>query len=457
MESIAGKSTILRAFRHLALVGMVAAGLSGCAHDATDDYAAYLDANEAELPFSQTGYEAQYHIAPQVRNHTYSFSSAMAGAANVWNVQFGTVLADTLESDNYRAAFTTLSETRETTPSEGLLFKYERANYRFINNRAEITLHIIVDKDGQRILDKKYSRNGITQTGKMFWGGVFTMNNAIQQSTKSALDQILTASLVDFQVAMKKPIEAPQTALAASASAGAATTLSDAASDQKQVSEARAGRKQDAAADAKAVAESLAALKILHDQGVLSDEEYMQKQRAIINEHTRRLEASLRGDETNVSVATVDAYERSQPRSLRVAILPFASAPAWFSSAEIELSEFSQDFVKDQRNLELAYSYYSSKLESNAIDDPASYWSGGYGVQEPIESRVYAVGNQLDVDIALMFYHKRRTADAYANELYEADVYVFDLRRKRLYRNSGDETHIQEATRQAFRELIREK
>ena len=228
-------------------------GLSGCAHTVSDDYAEYLRGNKGEFQFSQTGYEAQYYIAPQVRNHAYQFTSGMAGYANDWVVWFGKMLVDTLESDDYRAAFKTLSETTEKTPSKGLLFKYQKVGYRFTNNQAQISLQISVYWDGQWILSKTYRQDGRRQLGKMFWGGVFAMNNAIQQSTKTALDRTLSNSLSDFQAAMNK--------------------------------RGRLRRKQYPAADDNALAESLKELKLLNELGKLSDEEYLQKRREIINEH----------------------------------------------------------------------------------------------------------------------------------------------------------------------------
>ena len=252
MESSTGKSRFLRVSRFLALVGVVM-GLLGCTHIVSDDYAEYLHGNKGDFRFSQTGYEARYYIAPQVRNHAYTVTSGMAGSANDWVVWFGKMLVATLESDDYRAAFKTLSETTEKTPNEGLLFKYENVGYRFTNNQAQISLQISVYRDGEWILSKTYRQDGRRQLGKMFWGGVFTMNNAIQQSTKTALDRTLSNSLSDFQAAMNK--------------------------------RGRLRRKQYPAADDNALAESLKELKLLNELGKLSDEEYLQKRREIINEH----------------------------------------------------------------------------------------------------------------------------------------------------------------------------
>jgi TPR repeat protein len=64
----------------------------------------------------------------------------------------------------------------------------------------------------------------------------------------------------------------------------------------EQASRVRSDRKKYASVEGNAVAESLAALRIQHEKGALSDEEYMQRQRDIINEYTRKTRASLRSD-----------------------------------------------------------------------------------------------------------------------------------------------------------------
>jgi hypothetical protein len=48
-------------------------------------------------------------------------------------------------------------------------------------------------------MEKTYYKTGISQGGKMFWAGAFGMKNAIQQSTKSAIDQILYLALSDIK------------------------------------------------------------------------------------------------------------------------------------------------------------------------------------------------------------------------------------------------------------------
>jgi hypothetical protein len=53
-------------------------------------------------------------------------------------------------------------------------------------------------RGGQDVFTKVYDASGETQGGKMFWGGAFAMKNAIQQSTKLAMDDILRALIADL-------------------------------------------------------------------------------------------------------------------------------------------------------------------------------------------------------------------------------------------------------------------
>jgi hypothetical protein len=51
---------------------------------------------------------------------------------------------------------------------------------------------------GQVVFSKTYTQDGKTQGGKMFWGGAFAQKNAVQQSTKLALDEILRQLISDL-------------------------------------------------------------------------------------------------------------------------------------------------------------------------------------------------------------------------------------------------------------------
>jgi hypothetical protein len=181
-----------------ALVLMVVLGLaSGCATVVTDDYKGYLANNQGQL-FPGLDYDAQYVITPATKSHTMQIKSGMAGYANSWEVRFGPLLEATLQSPDVQAAFKSFKEsagpvkgTREIT--------FNLIGYDFSDHRAKINISIGVDKDGKKILEKAYQAEGNSQGGKMFWGGGMAMKNAVQQSTKSAMDAIMRKFLTDLK------------------------------------------------------------------------------------------------------------------------------------------------------------------------------------------------------------------------------------------------------------------
>jgi hypothetical protein len=207
-----------------------------------------------------------------------------------------------------------------------------------------------------------------------------------------------------------------------------------------------AGLKQprDVASDAEEFTATLAALKASFERGELSDEEYMQKQRAIVNEYTGNARA---GSGIGAS---------SKPEYLRLAVLPFAAKfPNWTSAMYIEgeLERFSRAFSGRRSGLKLTYSHYQPELGGGPELDPGSLWDG-YIQKLPRKREIYAVAGKLDADVALTFFHALRTADAYNYESYSVDVYLFDLAYERMYHGSGDERHYKKVTERLFEQLI---
>lgn len=216
----------------LALVLMSA----GCAHVVTDDYDRYL-VNNKGTAFPTAKYKAEYSIDKTTLEHEYKFGSAMAGAANTWIVKFGDLLEKTMQSEDVQKAFGGIVQSRGGTLSmapNGVMMVTEDANpkkpyplklvrgktstaaekkvsvekkdsaslrnirfmlvdYQFRDKRALVKLNIKLENGSKVLLDKTYSEEGNTQGGKMFWAGAAGMKNAVHQSTKFALDKILTA------------------------------------------------------------------------------------------------------------------------------------------------------------------------------------------------------------------------------------------------------------------------
>ncbi len=182
------------------LLGALA--MSGCTTQVHSDYPQYLANNQGSVNFPNVANSVQYYLDPATENHSVSVRSFMAGAANSWVVQFGRILDATMNSGDFRAAFDTVEKTSSREGIEGLFLVFSLRNYQFANLEASASLNISAYSDGREVLSKYYNATGISQGGKMFWGGAFAMKNAIQQSTKNVIDQILKEFLDELKRAM---------------------------------------------------------------------------------------------------------------------------------------------------------------------------------------------------------------------------------------------------------------
>ncbi len=172
---------------------------TGCTinHPIAQDYSQYLANNASEKSLPKSAMEVDYSFDEKTVNHRYEFRSATVGYANLWIVEFGHVLDATLESTYVQEAFNRLSKANGNT-SQGYLIVFKLIDYKFESHMARISLKISLTKDGSEVFTKTYNANGKSQGGKMFWGGAFAMKNAIQQSTKIALDKVLEAFINDI-------------------------------------------------------------------------------------------------------------------------------------------------------------------------------------------------------------------------------------------------------------------
>lgn len=75
---------------------------------------------------------------------------------------------------------------------------FDLQKYEFTDFGAHVVLKASFERNGQQVFEKTYTASGETQGGKMFWGGVFAMKNAVQQSTKLATDDILRQLIADL-------------------------------------------------------------------------------------------------------------------------------------------------------------------------------------------------------------------------------------------------------------------
>ena len=121
----------------------------------------------------------------------------MAGYANVWVVSFGEMLDDTLRSGDVQAAFGKLTKFDGAPTSDGVLI-FDLQSYTYAELGAHASLKVTYRRGNQHVFSKVYQADGTTQGGKMFWGGAFAMKNAVQQSTKLAIDNILRQLIADL-------------------------------------------------------------------------------------------------------------------------------------------------------------------------------------------------------------------------------------------------------------------
>lgn len=173
---------------------------TGCSirHVVSDDYTRYLINNEGNYQLPNTDYVAEYVMAPNTANHNYEFRAATVGYAHLWVVNFGKILEKTLESKDVQNAFKKLSKANGKGTPGILVINFNLVDYEFSGFEALVKLQITAIKDDSILFDKTYFEKGISQGGKMFIAGPFGMKNAIQQSTKSAIDKIMAQSLNDI-------------------------------------------------------------------------------------------------------------------------------------------------------------------------------------------------------------------------------------------------------------------
>lgn len=203
--------------RALFLLAIAASLLTGaCTHHVHTDYGQYLVKNEGAANFPQVATSADYYLTPETESHSYEFTSAMGGLANSWALEFGPMLDATMVGRDVRTALGEVNKAASTDGAKGLLVIYDLTSYVFEGFEATVSLNITARKGATELLSKNYAATGVSQGGKMFWGGAFAIKNAVHQSTKSALDQILARFLGDLKKvyqALTAPPEADKLAL----------------------------------------------------------------------------------------------------------------------------------------------------------------------------------------------------------------------------------------------------
>ena len=167
----------------------------------TDDYSQYLGNNKGASSLPHAKVAEQYYLTPATQAHRYEFRSAMAGQANLWVVEFGKVLDATMQSADVVDALGAMSKAGSEQAAKGNTLVFNLQNYTFADHGAHVELEIGVRNAQGEVFRKSYRADGSTQGGKMFWAGAFGMKNAVQQSTKAAVDNIMGQFIRDLNAA----------------------------------------------------------------------------------------------------------------------------------------------------------------------------------------------------------------------------------------------------------------
>lgn len=174
--------------------------LSGCSirHEIQEDYSQYLNNNMGASDLPHTEVASGYFLPDSTEELSYEFRALTTGYANLWVVDIGKMLDDTMKSADVQEAFNGLakSSTQGDTSSGILIFELE--DYSFQDYGAHISMNVTLISLGENIFSKRYQEDGKTQGGKMFWTGAFGQKNAVQQSTKLAIDEILRRLINDL-------------------------------------------------------------------------------------------------------------------------------------------------------------------------------------------------------------------------------------------------------------------
>lgn len=175
---------------------------SGCSinHRIADDYEQYLIENQGNSILPNTELEADYIIERDSQTHKYEFRAVTVGYANLWIVEFGKILDKTLQSKDVQEAFGRLTKMLVSDTNDSNLVTFKLIKYEFIDYCAYVTLDISIKNRDDVTRHKSYRADGKRQTAKMWIGGVFLMRDAIRQSTKLAIDSIISNFINDINL-----------------------------------------------------------------------------------------------------------------------------------------------------------------------------------------------------------------------------------------------------------------
>jgi hypothetical protein len=142
----------------------------------------------------------------------------------------------------------------------------------------------------------------------------------------------------------------------------------------------------------------------------------------------------------------------------KIAIFPFESDSLCVGrsrSSDEKLAAELRTFIKSNDSLALVYSYYHPNLNDPPIEKPGRLWRGS----KPNVAQVYALGQSQGVDAVAMYWRPvavgvSQTGCSSYDVWYPIEVYVFDVKQRKMYRLKGHERNLSAMTKQALSRFL---
>ena len=166
----------------------------GCTTRVDYDYHPYLENNHSQVVYPHIAAVFGYGFSPKVYQEEDRIYSVMGGIFNLWDINMHTILSETFKSDDIQNIFIKLY--RNDFEKNKIII--DDVAYEFKHCRAYINIRIETILNNRKRIVKEYHAQGRPQRGKMYWGKNFAMKNAIQQSTKTAMDDVFLQYFTDL-------------------------------------------------------------------------------------------------------------------------------------------------------------------------------------------------------------------------------------------------------------------
>ena len=170
---------------------------------------------------------------------------------------------------------------------------------------------------------------------------------------------------------------------------------------------------------------------------------------------------SSKGPEPSTSTAGSQATTgREVSEKLTIAIAPFGAPAFSGSGGNGQLHRFAMKFISKRGGVKVKYSYYKRRSYghvSDLVGDPTDLWSDGAVHKVPIEEKIYEIGERMKVDGVLTYFHNRPSGHGQSGASYDVEVYLFDVKRRKVFHKEGTRQDFTILTKQVVGRLLKER